>query len=200
MDKNKDKQNCYNCGYLEIFTGPMYSGKTSKILDIYKQCIYCNINVMVINHSLDNRYDNEMLSTHDKNMIPCYKLDKLSILFDKSNDNQKLLTINAYKNARVILINESQFFSDLEENIKNMLKDKKQVYIAGLDGDFEQKKFGQILDLIPLCDKFTKFTSLCAMCKDGTQAIFSKRLTNEKEQTIIGSDNYIPVCRSCNDK
>jgi thymidine kinase len=23
------------------------------------------------------------------------------------------------------------------------------------------------------------------------------RLTEEKEQTVIGSDNYVPVCRKC---
>lgn len=194
MQMNKSLES----GYLEIIAGPMYSGKTSKILDIYNQCKFCNIEVMVINHSLDVRYDNQMLSTHDKNMIPCYQLDKLSILFKVPllNDNY-INARTAYFNSKVILINEAQFFPDLEENVKLMMKNKKQVYVAGLDGDFEQKKFGQILDLIPLCDKFTKFTSLCAICKNGTPAIFSKRLSKEKEQMVIGSNNYLPVCRSC---
>jgi thymidine kinase len=78
-----------------------------------------------------------------------------------------------------------------------MLFNKKRVYISGLDGDFERKKIGQILDLIPLCDKVTKLTSICNKCKNGTPGIFSKRLTGEKEQTVIGADNYIPVCREC---
>ena len=43
-------------------------------------------------------------------------------------------------------------------------------------------------------------SSLCGYCKDGTSAIFSKRITYEKEQFLIGSDNYIPVCRECYDK
>ena len=77
------------------------------------------------------------------------------------------------------------------------LENGKQVYVCGLDGDFERKKFGDVLDLIPLCDKVTKLTSLCSLCKDGTPGIFSLRLTNEKEQTVVGSENYIPVCRSC---
>ena len=54
-----------------------------------------------------------------------------------------------------------------------------------------------MLDLIPYCDKVIKLTALCSICKDGTVAIFSHRITEEKEQTIIGSDNYIPVCRTC---
>jgi len=81
-----------------------------------------------------------------------------------------------------------------------MLNNKKKVYVCGLDGDFERKKFGSILDLIPLCDKVTKLTSLCSLCKDGTLGIFSMRLTCDKEQTLVGSDNYIPVCRMCYEK
>ena len=81
-----------------------------------------------------------------------------------------------------------------------MLKYNKKIYISGLDGDFERKKFGNILDLIPHCDNVRKLKSLCSICKNGTPGIFSMRLTNEKEQTLVGSDNYIPVCRNCYEK
>jgi thymidine kinase len=95
------------------------------------------------------------------------------------------------------LINEGQFFDDLYDCVIDMLKENKQVYIAGLDGDFERKKFGQILDLIPHCDEVTKLTSLCSICKNGKPGIFSLRLSRETKQTVVGSDNYIPVCRNC---
>jgi thymidine kinase len=104
------------------------------------------------------------------------------------------------RNSDVILINEGQFFNNLYNIVNDMLKNKKVVYICGLDGDFERKKFGEILDLIPLCDKVNKLTSLCSICKNGTSGIFSMRITNEKEQTVIGSDNYLPVCRVCYEK
>ena len=84
--------------------------------------------------------------------------------------------------------------------MKILLKYDKKVYVCGLDGDFERKKFGQILDIIPLCDKVTKLTSLCSICKNGNTGIFSKRISTETEQTVVGSDNYIPVCRSCYNK
>jgi thymidine kinase len=178
-------------GYLEIILGGMYAGKTSRLVEIYKQCIFCNISVTVINHSIDNRYDNEFLSTHDKIKIPCIKTEKI---LDVLNNNESLLQI-----SDVILINEGQFFSDLYESVILLLSCGKKVYVCGLDGDFERKKFGQILDIIPLCDKVTKLTSLCSICKNGTPGIFSKRVTLEIEQTVVGSDNYIPVCRNCYD-
>ena len=59
------------------------------------------------------------------------------------------------------------------------------------------KKFGSLLDLIPICDKVYKLRSLCAVCKNGTRAIFSKRLIDDDSQKVIGSDIYVPVCRKC---
>jgi thymidine kinase len=191
--------------YLEIILGPMFSGKTSRLVEIYKQCKFCNINVVVINHSIDDRYDDKLMSTHDQVKIPCIKTEKLLELWTEEYSDletnielipkieEKLMIIR----SSVILINEGQFFSDLKQFVKKMLENSKQIYVCGLDGDFERKKFGYILDLIPLCDKVTKLSSLCGLCKNGSPGIFSKRITSEKEQTIVGSDNYIPVCRNC---
>jgi thymidine kinase len=201
-----------NAGYLEIILGPMYSGKTSRLVEVYNKCKFCNILVSVINHTIDNRYDEELLSTHDKVKIPCIKTErlmdfwldpKINILEDRLSIEDRLNILPKLKEiwqicrSEVILINEGQFFPDLKEFVDYLLKNEKKVYICGLDGDFERKKFGQILDLIPLCDKVTKLTSLCSLCKDGTPGIFSMRLTKETEQTVVGSDNYIPVCRKC---
>jgi thymidine kinase len=203
MSASKQSSSNQSSSYLELFIGPMFSGKTSKLVEIYKQCIFCNIPVAVINHSIDKRYDDTLLSTHDKVMIPCIQTTKLidiwyygldiesKVFLHRVDDSCKLI------NAEVILINEGQFFEDLLPAVEHMLQHNKKIYIGGLDGDFERKKFGQILDLIPLCDKVTKMTSLCSLCKNGTPGIFSKRITSEKEQTVVGSDNYIPVCRSC---
>jgi thymidine kinase len=183
MPSSLNKNN--KCGYLEIFIGPMFSGKTSKIIDLYKQYSFCNIPLAVINHSSDTRYDDTMLSTHDKIMIPCIQTETLRRV------------TNEIAKVDVILINEGQFFEDLYDFVVDMLKMNKKIYVSGLDGDFKRTKFGKILDLIPLCDKVTKMTSLCSLCKNGTPGLFSMRLTNEKEQMLIGSSNYIPVCRYC---
>jgi thymidine kinase len=186
-------------GYLELIIGPMFSGKTSKLIEIYKQCVFCNISVCVINHSFDTRYHNKLLSSHDKVMVPCLQAAELNEIWTKNeslNDSDNSEN-NKIKQTEVFLINEGQFFPDLYEVVLDMLKHKKIVYVCGLDGDFERKRFGQILDLIPHSDNITKLTSLCSLCKNGSRGIFSMRLTKEKQQTLIGSDNYIPVCRKC---
>jgi thymidine kinase len=100
--------------------------------------------------------------------------------------------------AEVFLINEGQFFDDLYDVVLHLVEvlDKK-VYVYGLDGDYKRANFGKILDLIPICNKVKKLTAMCNICKDGTKAYFTKRITKETSQKLIGINNHIAVCRNC---
>ena len=69
----KKYNNKMDNGYLKIILGCMYAGKTSKLINIYNMMKLSNISTMVINYEEDNRYDANLLSTHDKKMIPCVK-------------------------------------------------------------------------------------------------------------------------------
>ena len=73
----------------------------------------------------------------------------------------------------------------------------KKVYICGLDGDFKRNKFGELLDLLPYCDNIKKLTAKCDCGKD---ALFSHRLAISTDQVLIGSTNYVPLCRKCYQK
>jgi thymidine kinase len=182
-----------SCGYLELIVGPMYSGKTSKLFNIHKQYTFCEVKTLVINYEEDTRYSQTMLSTHDKSMIPCIKSTTLEGISDIANGN---LT-NEFSDASVILINEGQFFKDIVSWVSMAVEVyKKKVYICGLDGDFQRRKFGNWLDLIPLCDKVSKLHSFCSICKS-KPAIFSHRISKVKTQKLIGSSCYVPLCRTC---
>ena len=104
-----------------------------------------------------------------------------------------------YTQSDFILIEEAQFFEDLEPFVlKAVDQDKKHLIVIGLDGDSNRNNFGSIHKLLPICDTITKLKALCYQCKDGTEGIFSKRLTQEKKQTCIGTgDKYMAVCREC---
>jgi len=181
-------------GYLELILGSMFSGKTSYLLEIYKKSMFCNIPIAVINYAADNRYTTDsMMSTHDKQMIPCILANTIN---DAIHNN-----IDLIHRAETILINEGQFFPDIEEEVRALVEQShKRVYICGLDGDFERKPIGRILQLIPFCDEVIKLKSLCSICRDGTPGIFSFRTSNEMDQVVIGSSNYIPLCRKCYDR
>jgi len=194
-------------GYLGLFIGPMYSGKTSKLIELYKQFRFCGVETMIINYAEDTRYSKDMLSTHDLNMVPCIMANTLSEVADIVNDEpleqetkepNKTMWGSKGVEPLVILINEGQFFKDIVEWVTVAVnKYKKCVYICGLDGDFKRELFGNWLDLIPLCDSVEKLHSFCSGCKR-RPALFSHRITCEKEQKVIGSSSkYVPLCRKC---
>ena len=171
-------------GSLHIVLGPMFSGKTTRLIQIYHAQTCISKKVAVINYAGDIRYDPKMLLTHDQISIPCIQLTALDGFDCSSYDT--------------ILINEAQFFGDLFEIVIQFVENcDKEVHIFGLDGDFLRNKFGGIVDLIPYCDSVEKLSALCAYCCDGTKALFSFRMSREVEQMVIGADNYKPLCRKC---
>lgn len=175
-------------GYLELILGCMFSGKTTKLLEIYNMYKICEVECCVVNYDKDKRYHEELLSTHDKKMIPCINVKHL---------REAVTDVNVAK-YDVFLVNEGQFFVDVDEVVLDLVqKHGKKVYVCGLDGDYKQQTFGNLLNLIPHCDNYSKLHAICKVCKDGTPASFSKRITSETDQEVIGSDNYIPVCRKC---
>lgn len=199
-----------NMGFLEVIYGPMKSGKTSRLLQLYKQFMFCEVPVMVINNCKDKRYSDTCLSSHDKIMIPCIHADTLTELIElkelkesKEMNNESNANningshVNEFLQAKVILINEAQFFEDIVEWVTIAVeKYNKIVYVCGLNSDFRRNPFGNWLELELICDKVTHLTSWCSLCKK-QEALFSHRLTNETDKIVIGADNYIPVCRHC---
>lgn len=72
----------------------------------------------------------------------------------------------------------------------------KHVILAGLDGDYRQQVFGELLSVIPLANCVNKLTALCMVCLDGTPGPFSKRLTSDTCQELVGDQtSYMAVCR-----
>ena len=179
----------YEASYLEIIMGPMFSGKTTRLLEIAEHHKSMGKNVVIINTVLDNRQGEgmEYIATHDGHTKKCISTKNLSDI------NDVLL-----RDTNTICINEAQFFSDLEGFVKNWLKYNKYIVVSGLDGDYRRKKFGHILDLIPFCDSCIKVRAICRRCKHGNDASFSMRNVKDANQVLIGDFNeYEPACRMC---
>ena len=99
----------------------------------------------------------------------------------------------------VIGIDEGQFFDDIIEFSEEMANNGKIVVIAALDGTFDWKKFGKVIDLIPLAEWVEKLDAVCMDCKE--TAYFTKRTIDSKETEVIGgAEMYKPVCWKCFNK
>jgi thymidine kinase len=178
-------------GYLKLILGPMFSGKSTKLLELIRKYKIINYKVMILKHSIDKRYsDSDEIVSHNKDSEPCISLSSIFDVFTNSDWDIQ------YNDSKVIFIEEGQFFTDLYDFVKKALSDNKTIFVVGLNGDSNQMNFGDIHKLLPLCDDIELLKACCKICMDETPAIFSKRLIQNEGQICVGAgDEYIPVCR-----
>lgn len=180
-------------GKLEVIFGPMYSGKTTRLLHmVSRHKKGTNKKVLLVNNNLDSRVKGNSISTHSFNVSVGFA----GITIIKETNLENLYSKKEYMEADVIGIDEAQFFTDLVNFTLNAVeKDNKHLIVSGLIEDFQRKKFGSMLDIIPYADDVKNLKSLCGCGKD---AIFTKRIVESKEQVVIGgAEAYIATCRSC---
>lgn len=171
---------------VEIILGCMYSGKSTELLRRTKRYESIGKKVLLVNHSLDTRSSDNVIRTHNQDTKIAIKTSILSYV----------TTLPGFDTCDVIGIDEAQFFPDLRKFILDVEHLNKVVIVAGLDGDFKRKPIGQVLDIIPLCDEVTKLSAMDMVDRDGSPAIFSKRVVSEENQVLIGAtDSYIAVSR-----
>ena len=177
-------------GYLKVIMGCMFSGKTTFIIfSEANKWRSIGKRVIIINYAEDVRYSKEdKVFTHDEYSVDCVMVHNFTPELTEQ-----------IKDYDVVLINEGQFFTNLVNTVNEWCdKMKKIVIVAGLDGDFRRGEFGEMLQLIPNCDKVKKLKAYCEMCRDGTRAIFTWKIcnnTNTDDVKEVGVDQYIPLCR-----
>ncbi len=165
---------------VNLYIGPMYAGKTSHLMNLYSYH-----GGVILDHTLDETIENKQgtFKSHNNTVMNCYKAKSLMAFMRK---------VGTTENS--IFINEAQFFDDLYEFVLTYENDK-NIYIFGLDGDFNRKPFGQILNVIPLADYVVKFNGICKFCSKNS--LFSKRIVPNQEQYLLDESAYVPTCRTC---
>lgn len=183
----------------------MFSGKTTWLNSELTQLADKGLKVLKIVHALDNREDVASNDTSGSTHNSSYKSLTKKISCARS-DNLRSIQV---ENFEVVGVDESQFFPDLFEVVTEWVEVQgKHVRVSGLDGDSSKRKFGQTLDLIPLCDEVVKLRASCKYCLEelrqsgfkgnlfAIEGPFTKRTVRSEEQTVVGgSDLYVPVCR-----
>jgi len=176
--------------HLTLILGPMFSGKSSAAIQRIRRAQILGWKTLSITSNIDTRYDTSgcHIVTHDKTSVEALGVKVLEGVCDGEE----------YKNARLIVIEEAQFFTGLYDFVVKAVESHgKDVVVVGLDGDSDRKPFGDILELIPLADEIVRLNALCKRCGDGTSALFTALVCGVKTgQICVGGDKmYQPLCR-----
>jgi thymidine kinase len=177
-----------NRGSVEVITGSMFSGKTEELMRRLRRAQFAGLKVVIFKPSLDKRYSETRVVSHDERSIISTPVDHSSSILLLAGD------------ADVIAIDEAQFFDTSLVEVCNKMADAgTRIIVAGLDMDFMGKPFGPMPGLLAIAEHVTKVHAICTRC--GNLAQYSFRKGEESQVVLLGEKNlYEPLCRRCYNK
>jgi thymidine kinase len=172
-------------GSIEVITGSMFSGKTEELIRRLRRSQFAGLKVEIFKPSLDKRYSETRVVSHDDKSIISTPVDNASAILLYASE------------VDVIGIDEAQFFDISLVEVCNQLADNGiRIIIAGLDMDFMGKPFGPMPALLAIAEFVTKVHAICMRC--GNLAQYSFRKSDEAQVVLLGEKNlYEPLCRNC---
>ena len=172
-------------GRIEVVCGSMFSGKTEELIRRMKRAKFAKQRVEIFKPSIDTRYSDNDVVSHDQNVIPSTPVDHSSSILLLSSD------------IDVVGIDEAQFLDMGLVDVCNELANRGvRVIIAGLDMDFRGVPFGPMPALCAIADDVTKVHAICVKC--GNLAYVSHRLVENDKRVLLGeTQEYEPLCREC---
>ncbi|MBU8905864.1 thymidine kinase [Desertibacillus haloalkaliphilus] len=183
-----------NEGWVEVICGSMFSGKSEELIRRVRRASFGNLKVEVFKPVIDNRYSEEEVVSHNGTKVVAKPVHS-------SVEILKQLSVS----TQVVAIDEVQFFDENIVAVVEQLADQGfRVITAGLDQDFRNEPFGQVLTLMALAEDVTKLQAVCPVC--GSPASRTQRLIDHKPASyddpviLVGaSESYEPRCRHCHE-
>ena len=174
-------------GNLETIVGAMFAGKTSELLKRILWAKHQNKKIIVIKPSLDDRYSNEKIITHNDLSHECYAMNDWPMTLKKFNFEKS--------EVEMVFLDEIQFMDTKHtlNNVEIILSKGIDVVCAGLDQDSRGKPWETSSMLLGLSDKIVKIYGFCNVC--GLEATKTYRKIEGGERTQVGAANiYEPRC------
>ncbi|MGB0777572.1 MAG: thymidine kinase [Flavobacteriaceae bacterium] len=171
-------------GWIEVICGSMFSGKTEELIRRLKRAQFAKQKVEIFKPAVDDRYDQEMVVSHDANEIRSTPLPAAANIRLMAND------------VDVVGIDEAQFFDDEIVAVCNDLANRGvRVIVAGLDMDFKGNPFGPMPALMATAEYVTKVHAVCT--HTGNLAHFSHRKVQNDDIVMLGEvQEYEPLSRA----
>jgi thymidine kinase len=170
-------------GWIEVICGSMFSGKTEELIRRLKRAQFAKQKVEIFKPTVDSRYADDRVVSHDENEIRCTPVPSSSNILLFASD------------IEVVGIDEAQFFDEEIVHVCNELANRGiRVIVAGLDMDFKGKPFGPMPALMATAEYVTKVHAICT--KTGNLAHYSHRKVADEKLVLLGQiQEYEPLSR-----
>jgi thymidine kinase len=175
-------------GWVEVITGPMFSGKSEELIRRVTRSRIARIPVQVFKPVIDTRFADAEVVSHSSLSVGATPVPDAATLLDLVEES-----------TVVIGVDEAQFFdASLIEVTDALARSGRQVIVAGLDLDYLGRPFPPIPTLAANSEYVTKMLAVCHRC--GAPASYTQRIIRSSELVVLGAAGaYEARCRLCFD-
>lgn len=164
-----------------IYTGPMFGGKTSRMLSQLERAKYQKKVIKLFKPRIDTRYSTESVISHNGTRWT-------SINVDVGNN-----ILEHLGKAEVIAVDEAFMIPGIADTLIKLFKEGKNVYVSSLQLSSKGVVFEEVNKMMPWA---TKIEICPAVCHCGEDAYYTVPLTENREPIGVGGkDNYEPRCK-----
>jgi len=171
---------------INVFTGPMKSGKTTKLINKYIDLSEnTKYKCMMFKPLIDNRFSETEVVSREGNKIMSININTIYDLLP-------------YKDLTdIFFIDEFQFIEgqDIYMILNSFIDSGKKFYIAGLNLTSERKPFNSMAQILALADNVEYLKAKCDKC--GKPAIYTYCKNRKDSDILIGNDEYLSLCHNC---
>jgi len=173
---------------LKLYVGPMFSGKSTKLLQQVERYKYAQKKVICFKPCMDTRYTQEgLIVTHSGVKVPC-------ILVNEGQDIVEYFVSNKLPHA--IAVDEAFMIDNIADTCLNFLYNKRiDVLISSLDMSSSMTAFDEISTLLGHATHIKKCKAVCTVCgEDASYTMRKNEYVNTDLIQIGGRDIYEARC------
>ena len=170
---------------LILYTGPMFSSKTTKLLMQADKRFYQKQNVIAFKSRMDDRYSavGEIV-THNFNKIPAHLVNTGNEMLTKIAEQDA-----AGKEVDCVIIDELFLIDGGANACLTLYKKGYDVVVASIDLSFTGEPFHEIKELMPYCTRIVKCKSVCSVCQKDARYTYKK--VSVKHVDTFNSDSSV---------
>ena len=176
---------------LEVVCGPMFSGKTDRLITRFDQAYAAGVSALAFKPTRDGRHSSDRIVSHSGLEIPAVAVGSGEEVAERGRSHE------------LVLLDEIQFFEpELAATVDTMRRDGIEIVAVGLDRDFRGIEFETTAALALAASRVVRLTGTCSRC--GEEAVLTQRLIDgvpaplDSPRLVVGdAELYEPRCQRC---
>ena len=176
-----------------IYAGPMFSGKTSKLLLQLERYKYQRKNVALFKPLIDDRYSIDNVTSHGGITMPARNVKSGADIL-----STMIKLIESEEQYNVVAVDEAFMITGVADALAEVYKLGLTVVVSTLDLSATVKSFREVEKMFPWATTIEKCTAVCTACGKDARFTYKKPVSDDHgEIQVGGSELYEPRCWFC---